>query len=177
MDLREGIRLESDPVWTDRFETEREHVLEVSGDDLLGVFHVGSTAIPGVDGKPALDVLAVYDDRTAMDDAAAALADGDFEVHGDEDDCCVVIRWEDEWAVFVKLHLAGDEKATNQVLFREYLRDHPEARREYEAVKREAAERHPEDPMAYTEAKADVVQSLLTAAREAGYDERLPAYL
>jgi len=177
MALQEGIHLEPDPVWTERYEAERERVEAASGDQLLGVFHVGSTAIPDLPGKPALDVLAVYETGAAMRGAAETLAEGAFELTADEDETILVIRWEQDSAVFVKMHLAGDEKATNQLLFREYLREHPAARREYEAVKREAAEQHPDDPQAYTQAKSEVVRSLLSAAREAGYDERLPPFL
>jgi len=201
MDLRERITFEPDPVWTDRYEAERERVEAASGGGLLGVFHVGSTAIAGVPGKPALDVLAVYEDYESMRAAAETLAEsgngseadgesedegdgadrdndeGGFELASDDGEAILLIRWEGDSAVFVKMHLAGDEKATNQVLFREYLRDNPGAREEYTAAKREAREAHPEDPQAYTAAKSEVVGSLLADAREAGYDEDLPAFL
>jgi len=177
MDLREGIGLEPDPVWTEQYQEERERVEAASGEALLGVYHVGSTAIPDVPGKPALDVLAVYEAYEPMRAAAESLADGEFELTSDDDETILLIRWEAERAVFVKMHLAGDEKATNQLLFREYLRDHPKARREYEEAKRDAAAAHPDDPQAYTAAKSDVVQSLLAEAEAAGYDEDLPAFL
>jgi len=54
MDLRERITLLPDPVWTDRYEAERERVRDASDEGLLGVFHVGSTAVPDLAGKPAL---------------------------------------------------------------------------------------------------------------------------
>jgi len=177
MDLREGITLEPDPVWTERYETERRLVEKASGDGLLGVFHVGSTAIPDVPGKPALDVLAVYEEYESMREAAETIAGEEYELTSDEDDCILLIRWESDSAVFVKMHLRGDEKARNQILFREYLCENPEPRRRYERVKREAAEDHPEDPRAYTEAKADVVSDLLEQAQEEGYDDRLPAFV
>jgi len=177
MDLRDEIVLLEDPVWTDRFETERDRVADASGEGLLGVFHVGSTAIPDVPGKPALDVLAVFEDADAMAAATDALADGDYERHHGGPDSALVVHWGDDHAVFVKLHTRDDEKARNQIAFRDYLRDHPEARREYERVKREAAEAHPEDPEAYTQAKTDVVTTHVERAREAGYVERLPEFV
>lgn len=176
MSLKEEIQLEPDPVWTDKFETESDRVTAASGEGLLGVFHVGSTAIPDVPGKPALDVLAVYEDSDSMAAAASRLAEEDFELTRQSAEATLLIRWEGESAVFVKMHCPDDQKVRNQLLFTEYLCDHPEARREYEAVKRRAAENHPEDPQAYTEAKADVVQSLLEDARAAGYADRLPEF-
>lgn len=174
MDLRNSVTLEPDPVWPDRYEAERERILEASGDQLLGVFHVGSTAIPDVLGKPALDVIAVYEDDASLDAAADVLTDDAYER---ESDSTVVIRWGDEYAVFIKMHTRDDEKVRNQLVFKEYLCENADARREYARVKREAAEDHPEDLEAYTKAKADVVSSILERARDEGYDDRLPEFV
>ena len=175
MDLRNSVTLESDPVWPDRYEAERERVMEASGDQLLGVFHIGSTAIPEVPGKPTLDVIAVYEDDASLDAAADALTDDD--AYERESDSTVVIRWGDEYAVFVKLHTRDDEKVRNQLVFKDYLCKNADARRKYARVKREAAEDHPEDLEAYTKAKAAVVNSILERARDEGYDDRLPEFV
>lgn len=174
-DLRaKRVSFVEDPYWPDRFAAERERVRSVSGEGLLGVFHVGSTAIEDVPGKPALDVIAVYEDETALEAAAERLvAEEGFERPGEGE---VAIRWEDDWAVFVKLHTRDDHKVRAQVAVRDYLRDHPEAREEYVAVKREALEDHPDDLEAYTEAKGEVVSDLFERAREAGYLEELPEF-
>lgn len=174
MDLREKM---PDPVWTDQYEAERERIQEASGDQLLGVFHVGSTAISDLPGKPALDVIAVFTDHESMRAAADPLTEEGYELEHDEPDCVVVIHWGDDRAVFIKMHTRDDQKVRNQLLFRAYLRENSEARREYERVKREAAAEHSEDPEAYTQAKDDVVRSLLERAREEGYAEGLPEFV
>lgn len=176
MDLRERITLEPDPVWTDRYEDERERILDASGDQLLGVFHVGSTAIPDLPGKPALDVLAVFTGYGPMRATAECLVNDGYELVQDEPDAILVIEWGDDRAVFVKMHTRDDERVRNQLLFREYLRENSGARREYERVKREAVAEHPEDPQAYTLAKAEVISSLLDRARDQGYADRLPEF-
>jgi len=66
-DLKErNVTFTADPYWPHRYEAERERIQDVSDDRSLGVFHVGSTAIPDVPGKPALDIVAVYDDEESM---------------------------------------------------------------------------------------------------------------
>jgi GrpB-like predicted nucleotidyltransferase (UPF0157 family) len=177
MDPRAEVRLEPDPVWTDRYERERERIEAASGEGLLGVFHVGSTAVPDLPGKPELDVLAVYEAYEPMRTAAEAIAGDRFELSTDDGECIVLSRWSDGRAVFLKLHVQGDERAGNQLLFREYLRENTDARREYETAKREAAATHREDPRAYIDAKTGTVLSLLADAREAGYAERLPSFV
>lgn len=75
------------------------------------------------------------------------------------------------------LHLTtvdGEEWPKN-VAFRDYLREHADAREEYEAAKRAAAREHPDDVEAYSEAKGDAVTAILDRAREAGYLERVRA--
>lgn len=174
----DGLR--PDPVWTDRYERVSHRIERVAGDGLLDTYHVGSTAIEDVAGKPALDVIALYADREALSAAAAALSDHeDFELTHDGDDSAVVVRWvetdEGTEADFLKLHLPGDERVHNQLVFREYVSEHPDARRRYERVKREAAENHPEGRGEYTEHKREVVSEILDDARAAGYVEDLPA--
>jgi GrpB-like predicted nucleotidyltransferase (UPF0157 family) len=177
MDPREEVRLEPDPVWTDSCERERERIETASGDGLLGVFHVGSTAIPDLPGKPELDVLAVYRAYEPMRAAAETIAGDSFELSTDDGECIVLSRWKNGRTVFLKLHVRGDERVESQLLFREYLRENVDARREYEAAKREAAAANREDPRAYIGAKTDTVASLLSDAREAGYTEQLPLFV
>ncbi len=176
MDLREKITLDPDPVWTDRYEAERDRIRDVAADGLLGVFHVGSTAIPDLPGKPALDVLAVYGGDESMGAAAEALAEGEYELHHEGEGSALVIRWADDHAAFLKLHTRDDEKVRNQLIFRDFLRETPAARREYERAKRDAVAEHPGDPEAYTKAKSEVVTSLIEQAHEQGYADRLPAF-
>jgi GrpB-like predicted nucleotidyltransferase (UPF0157 family) len=57
----------------------------------------------------------------------------------------------------------GEEWPRN-VLLRDYLRDHADAREEYAAVKRAAAEAHPDDVEAYMTAKSDVIEAILERA-------------
>lgn len=175
MNLKErNVSLESDPYWPDRYEIERERLLEI-GEGILGVFHVGSTAIPEVPGKPALDVIAVFEDDTAMEATAQTL----IEDHGFErpPEGTIAIRWDDEFAVFLKLHTPDDEKVRAQIAFKEYLRDHPEYRAEYADLKEAAAAEHPENLEAYTKAKGDFVRRVIEDAKADGYYEELPDFV
>lgn len=174
-DLKErNVPFESDPYWPERYESECERIRAASSDGLLDVFHVGSTAVPDLAGKPALDVIAVYEDEDAMSGAMERLTNGDqYEREGDS---TVLIRWAKQYAVFVKLHTRDDAKVRSQLVFRDYLRENPDTRSEYEQIKREAAEAHREDLEAYTKAKSEFVSSVMDQAREEGYDERLPAF-
>lgn len=169
--------LDPDPVWTNRYKTERDMIQDASGENLLGVFHVGSTAIPDLAGKRVLDIIAVYSDYESMRTVATSIAEGDYEISHDGDDCIVLIQEREDANVFIKMHMPEDERVHNQLLFRDYLRENTEPRKEYERVKQEAAAEHPEDLSAYTEAKQKVVNGVLEQARADGYDEALPTFV
>ncbi|MEN8114246.1 MAG: GrpB family protein [Actinomycetota bacterium] len=67
----------------------------------------------------------------------------------------------------VHIHVCSSGSAweADHLLFRDYLREHPEARDAYAALKLELADRHRHDRIAYTEAKTAFVESALIAAR------------
>ena len=164
-----------DPAWADRFERERERVRSAAPERLLGVFHIGSTAVPDLAAKAAVDVLAVYIDESATCNAAQALADEGYVRKRDDPDWQVLNRFGDA-TVVLHLRPRGADTWRDQLVFRELLRDSPRARAEYERAKREAAAAHPEDVDAYTDAKESIIEELTVRAYERGYDDRLPAF-
>jgi GrpB-like predicted nucleotidyltransferase (UPF0157 family) len=70
----------------------------------------------------------------------------------------------------IHMVLKGSNQWINQVHFRDYLRAHPEARQQYQDLKRELAERFGSNREGYTDAKQDFI---FTTLRKAGHpDER-----
>jgi len=131
---QDGVTLELDPKWGDRYESEQSRVREASNGGLLDVFHIGSTAIPGVPGKPVLDVVPVYADYEAMCAAADHLVENEFELEHDADDMTVVLRREEEYVVAVRMYTVDADQWRPMLIFREYLAENPEARKEYARV-------------------------------------------
>lgn len=173
---QDGVTLEQDPKWGDRYESEQNRVREASNRGLLDVFHIGSTAIPGVPGKPVLDVMPVYADYEAMRAAADHLVENEFALEHDADDMTIVLRREEEYVVAVRMYTIDADQWRPMLIFREYLTENPDARKGYARVKRDAADKHSDDLEAYTRAKTEVVRSLTEKARAAGYEERLPEF-
>lgn len=164
-----------DPAWREYFESERDRVRGISDDELLGVFHIGSTSIPGFVAKPSVDILAVYSAESAIHDAKASFSD-EYRVHRDERDRVVLIRHAEDHSFTVHLRPRAAQGWRDQLVFRELLRDDSRARAKYEAAKRTAASEHPDDGKAYTSAKEPIIRSLTERAYEEGYGERLPDF-
>lgn len=168
------IELARDPVLSDRFEETRTQIEKASSDDLLGVFHIGSTAVPDLAAKPMVDVLAVYEGYTPARRAADVLATEGYTIRKDEPEWIQLVRRDSDDAVFIHFRPRDSEVWRDQLVLREFLRDNRDARREYERVKRRAAEEHPDSHEAYTAAKDEIVRTLENRAYEEGYDARIP---
>ena len=61
--------------------------------------------------------------------------------------------------------LYGSDEWNNYINFRDYLNSNIEAAKEYEAVKLRLAEQYPDDRIAYTDGKQEVIDRLLADAR------------
>ncbi|MFI9813405.1 GrpB family protein [Saccharothrix variisporea] len=157
--------VEYDPAWPGLFEREAARVRGALGSAVLGLEHVGSTSVPGLAAKPVVDVVLAV--ASPADEAAYVPA---LEAAG------YVLRirepgWH-EHRMFkgpdtnVNLHVfaVGSPEITRMVLFRDWLRAHPEDRARYEAVKRELAARSWTYLQGYADAKNDVVDEILARA-------------
>ena len=167
--------VEYDPEWPERFECERERMYEAVGDEVLGIEHVGSTAVPGLVAKPIVDICPVVEDMKTAWRVSDLLDEHEWPRVDERGDRPWIEhqRHADDGGMF-NVHVRPREAAVeNYLLLREYLRDNPDVRDEYARVKREAAREHSDDVAAYTRAKNDVIERAKERAREEGYEERI----
>jgi GrpB-like predicted nucleotidyltransferase (UPF0157 family) len=125
--------------------------------------HVGSTAVPGLAAKPILDLqlsVAAIEPRERYVTPLERLgylfapdpASPDFHLFAKPAD-----RPRSH-----HLHVceAGGEHEFRHLALRDYLRGHSDEAARYQALKREAARRFPQDRLAYIEAKEEYVDEL-----------------
>jgi GrpB-like predicted nucleotidyltransferase (UPF0157 family) len=137
--------VQPDPDWPRQADSVIARIRDTLGSAVVGIEHVGSTAVPGLPAKPVLDLdLLVVD----PDDEASYVPL--LEATG----FALVVR-EPWWYRHrllrgtdpdVNLHVYGTESAESarQRLFRDWLRTHPEDRDRYAAAKRAASARSAE---------------------------------
>lgn len=130
------------------------------------VEHVGSTAVPGLAGKPTVDLLAPVHDLDAADRAEPTLAAAGWGLVPPELD-------DRPWRRFhvladgverrAHLHLvaADHPRVRDLVVFRDHLRRDPRTAAAYGALKHRLARQHVLDREAYTRAKADFIDEVL----------------
>lgn len=166
-----------DPTWPAQFEEERNRLLAVIGKWAAGIQHVGSTAIPGSAAKPIIDIAVHLDSLTDALKCITPLAGIGYECLGEfglpgriyfrkRTDNPLPGQAHDGVGRTHQIHMyeTGHEQYEKQVVFRDYLRSHSEAAREYEALKRDLAARL-SDVEEYADSKSDFVRRILVLAR------------
>ena len=158
-----------DPTWAARAAAESERLAEAIGETLIRIEHVGSTSIPGIIAKPTIDLmpivrsLAELDARQPQVEALGYVWRGEFGIPGRR----YCIKEEQRKRLFhVHCHQAGHPEIARTLVFRDYLRTHADEARIYEALKRSAGAAHPNDTLAYSNAKSDWIRACIERATE-----------
>jgi len=153
--------------WPSRFEEMRGRLAKALGPTALRIDHVGSTAVPGLSAKAVIDIqvsVPRVEDEAAYKDAIESLG---FE-----------LRWISKGHRYFRppadlprlaqIHVCtiGSHWERVHLLFRDYLRTHPETRRAYQELKRNLATEFPQDRIAYTDAKGPFIEATLITAEE-----------
>ena len=159
-DASDVVLVEPDRAWLALFCTEGRRLIAVAAQAILEVHHVGSTAIPGILAKPIIDVLIIL--RRFLNEAeSVAVSMAGYEYCGEAGiPGRQYFSRRTSPAFHLHAFLDGHAEVGRMLLFRDYLRAHPETAREYEALKRHLAERFRRDRAAYTDAKTDFISSV-----------------
>jgi GrpB-like predicted nucleotidyltransferase (UPF0157 family) len=163
---------EYDPTWPEQFRTLARRAAEALGELVLAIEHVGSTSVPGLAAKPVID-LDVVVRAEDVPEAIRRLAAIGYVHKGDQG-----IPGREAFqppAGEAKHHLyvcvPECDGLRDHLLFRDWLRAHPGAVREYAQLKRRLADRHRGDREAYQQAKSAYVDAVTRRAAEAASSE------
>lgn len=125
--------------------------------------HIGSTSVPSLPAKPVID-MAVGVGAEAIGDTTQLLVQQGFDLEGEKPRHSW-LSFPDRTARKYVIHVLEDQgrQFQRRLLFRDTLRNNPNARRRYLEVKRKAAEESA-DWDEYTHAKTETVHEILDAA-------------
>ena len=164
-------------AWASEFAAIQMALAQVLGPLALRIDHIGSTSVPGLGAKDVIDIQVTVRELTSEIRQRLVSAGYEYqEVHthdhvplGEDDDPSL-------WAKFVfcepkgqrranvHVRIAGNPNQRYALLFRDYLRSHPNSARSIELIKRELAKRHAEDLDAYYAIKDPVYDLIWDAA-------------
>ncbi|MFC1586029.1 GrpB family protein [Fibrobacterota bacterium] len=168
-----------DPVWPEKFEYEKQHLLSCLPDKLITrIEHFGSTAVPNLWAKPIIDMLV---EVTSLEKTKSEIVP---VLQAQNYDYFWRPSWGDDippyYAWFIKRDSGGnrthhihmvekDFEHWDRLLFRDYLREHPETAMVYQSLKINIAERNASDRIAYTNSKAGFISEITKRAKEEYY--------
>lgn len=154
-----------DPAWPRVFDAERALTAAALSLPHERIEHIGSTAVPRLGAKPIVDVMVGVDSEGAYPAFVALLAPLGYEHRGDTVPGTLYNRKEGPPRVNAHLCVFDGEFWREHLLFRDFLRTHPETAREYEALKRRILVELGPDPPAYNAAKEQFIREVIARAR------------
>jgi GrpB-like predicted nucleotidyltransferase (UPF0157 family) len=150
--------------WAEKFLEEKEHLIKVFAPYEVFVHHIGSTSVPGLAAKPIIDMLAESQSLEIFDQYARKLGEFGYEARGENGipNRRYFVKFSSTGERLIHLHSyqTGDSEIQRHLVFRDYLRMHPELAAKYGAIKVEAAKRFPSDIDSYIAFKDHIVKEL-----------------
>lgn len=156
-----------DSTWPLEFAAEADRIERGCAGLPLELEHIGSTAVPGLAAKPVIDILAGRPGNTSGDSYVAAFRQlgyehkGAYGIPGRN-----YFRRGSPRTHHVHLVSRSSDFWRDHLLFRDYLRSHPDIAREYETIKRELAAMYVMDKERYVDAKGPFIKSIVRRAKE-----------
>ena len=165
---REVELVPHNPEWSHQADEEAMRILAGLTIPIIGIYHIGSTSVPGIKAKPILDfvmeVEKLEDVIQAMPEfeEIGYLSKGEYGIPGRQ---FFTRDTDGERTHHLHVFQKGHPDIERHNVFRDFLRANPGAAREYEMLKEKLAKRFPKRSDNYTEAKSDFILSMDEVAR------------
>ena len=164
MATRNIVVVPYDEKWKQCFKEIAGELHAVLGDLALSIEHVGSTSVPGLAAKPIIDIDVVIENESKLNAVVDALAKIGYQHEGN-----LGIPGREAFGYEGKTHLMehhlyvcpkNSPELRRHLSFRDYLREHPEAVKEYSRIKEEAARLFPHDIDGYINHKGTLIEKI-----------------
>ncbi|MBR3743250.1 MAG: GrpB family protein [Clostridia bacterium] len=156
------VVLPYDEQWKQDFLMIKDELITALGQLAMRIDHVGSTSVEGLSAKPIIDIDVVIKDYTVLEEVVSALGVIGYRHEGN-----LGITGREAFKYDGKEHLRkhhlyvcpeDSPELKRHIAFRDYLRTHPDAVREYSRIKEEGAKRYPYDIERYIEHKSPFIE-------------------
>ena len=150
--------------WKNDFEKIKSEIVNVIGDLIIGVEHVGSTSVEGMSAKPCIDIDVIIKDYYIFDAIVSKLETIGYFYEGN-----LGIKNREAFKYLNKSPLPTQhlyvcpqksEELYRHITFRDFLRNNVDAVKKYSYVKETAARLFPNDIEKYMEYKSPCIEEL-----------------
>jgi GrpB-like predicted nucleotidyltransferase (UPF0157 family) len=158
------------PQWPVLYEKEKRLILEVIRHIILKIEHIGSTSVHDLGAKSTIDIMVAVNQLEDAERCIEPLQRIGYEYQPQHEISMPERRYfrkGDPPEQHYHLHMV--ELTSNfwrrHLLFRDYLRTHPEVAREYYELKKALADKYSSNHEGYTEAKTSFIESIVARAK------------
>ena len=165
-----------DPRWPAAFQAEADRLVAALRSPSFTIEHVGSTAIPGLGGKPVVDLMLGAPSLSVIDALRPAIESLGYEYQPHQESVIPDRRFfvkcvGDRRAFHLHAVQAGSAFWVEHLAFRDRLRGDPGLAAAYHGVKADLAKRFRHDRDAYTSGKSAFISTVLTSVERRSSDD------
>ena len=157
------------PKWEELFKYESRLISSAISNLLVDIQHIGSTAIPNIVAKPIIDIAGAIDSLENIDKIIVPLYGIGYTYRGEQG---IPGRH-----LFVKggegyrthhFHIMQKDhyEWKKHILFREYMREHPQEAKQYSELKQKLFIKYGNDREKYTDSKSDFIENIIEKAKQ-----------
>lgn len=155
-----------DPIWPTLFIELGLALRETLGRTVLRIDHIGSTSIPGLAAKPIIDTQISVSSFEPLDAYRGPIVSPGYVFRATNSDLTKRYFREKPGTRRTHIHMrrAGSWAEQFALLFRDYMRSHPEDVQHYAELKYHLAQTYRVDRHSYTDVKAPFIWEIMAKA-------------
>jgi len=152
------------------FKEEAERISSSLNELQKTIEHIGSTSVPGLQAKPVIDIMIGVSSLEQADSCVPFIERTGYLHRPEHEDSIPDRRYFERSGSEVDYHIHmvvfGSKFWKEHIFFRNYLRENPEAVKQYAALKKELAEKFRDNREAYTNGKTEFIQEILKRQKD-----------
>jgi GrpB-like predicted nucleotidyltransferase (UPF0157 family) len=165
---RHTVKLEEhNEVWEQAFNEAKQELILLIENNIVGIEHIGSTAIKGIAAKPILDIAIAINDNGLILEINSILTKNNYIYRGDSGDSGGHLFIKESKPDIRTHHIhiihRNDLQWDNYLLFKNKLNNDQNLSQEYSLLKRKLEIEFAGDRVGYTDSKNDFIKSVLNS--------------
>ncbi len=162
--IRKVAVVPHNPNWQSLFDCESTQLTIALSDNLVNIYHIGSTSIANIYAKPIIDILGAVKNLAKVDDlnneiaALGYIGMGEYGIAGRR-----FFRKDNSEGIrthHVHIFELGSPQIDRHLAFRDYLRVHREDAQKYSELKQQLARQYPADIEQYMDGKDKFIKEI-----------------
>lgn len=151
-----------DPMWPEMFQMEACRIKSIYKDNIIKIYHIGSTSVPYLKAKPIIDIMPAVKDIDLIDPYNDKMIKigyeplGEYGIPGRR----FFRKGKNKRTHHVHIFQSESHDIIRHIAFRDYLRNSSETADEYIKLKENLARLYPHDSQAYCDGKSAFIKDI-----------------